>query len=276
MIPTAFNYSKPTTVAEAISAIAVGDGKILAGGHSLVPALKLRLNQPGHLVDISGIAELRGIRADADEIIIGAAATHHEIATSELVRSKLPMFAEGAGMIGDVQVRNRGTIGGSLVHADPAGDWGAMVLAAGATMIVQGPDGKRQIAASRFFTGIFSTSMEEGEILTSIRVPFDGVAKSSYQKFAQPASRFAIVGCAAVRSKDGKVRIALTGLSDAPFRDKAAESAASGKPLDAATIAAASAVSAEGVPVNVDHYASEKYRKHLAKIFVRKALEAVA
>ncbi|NUO02031.1 MAG: xanthine dehydrogenase family protein subunit M [Saprospiraceae bacterium] len=276
MIPTTFEYTKAATVADAIAALGNGDGKLLAGGHSLVPALKLRLNQPDRLIDISQIAELRTIHEENGTIVIGAAATHHEIATSALVRSKLPMLADGAGQIGDVQVRNRGTIGGSLAHADPAADWSAMVLAAGATIAVQGSKGTRKIAATDFFTGIFSTALAGDEIITAIHIPILPGARATYQKFAQPASRFAIVGCAAQRAPDGQVHIAFTGLSDAPHRDHAAEAAVSGKPLDAATIAAAAAAAAENVSINVDHYASEKYRKHLAKVYVKRALEAIA
>ncbi len=276
MIPTTFEYTKATTVADAIAALGNGDGKILAGGHSLVPALKLRLNQPERLVDISQIAELRAIREENGGLVIGAAATHNDIATNPLVRSKLPMFAESAGQIGDVQVRNRGTIGGSLAHADPAADWSAVVLAAGATIAVQGPKGARKIAASDFFTGIFMTALAEDEIITAIHVPVVAGARATYQKFAQPASRFALVGCAAQRTPDGQVHIAFTGLSDTPHRDHAAEAAVSGKPLDAAAIAAAAAAAGEGVSINVDHYASEKYRKHLAKVYLKRALEAIA
>ncbi len=276
MISTAFDYTKPATLADAIQALASGDGKILAGGHSLVPALKLRLNQPGHLIDISKLSELKGIREEGGAIVIGAGVTHQEIADSPIIREKLPMFAEGAQHIGDIAVRNRGTIGGSIAHADPAADWGAMILAVEAAIAVEGSGGKRIIPASDFFTGIFSTALGEDEIITAIHIPMLAGAKSTYQKFAQPASRFAIVGCAAMRTADGQVRIALTGLSDAPYRDTAAEAAASGVPLDAVAIDLAADAAAEGVHINSDQHASERYRKHLAKVYVRRALEAIA
>lgn len=259
MIPVAFDYQKVKTVAEAIAALSNDNSKILAGGHSLLPAMKLRLSQPSKLVDIADIAALKGIKEEDGEIVIGAGTTHADIAGDKLINSKLPFFAEGASMIGDVQVRNHGTIGGSLAHADPAGDWPAMVLAAGATIEVQGKNGKRRIKAIDFFTGLFSTSLQENEIIIAVRVPVppEGT-KSTYQKFSQPASRFAIVGCAAVRFPDGKTNIAFTGISDNAFLASNAEADLS------------------GIIFLSDHYASAEYRKHLAKVYLKKALQAVS
>jgi len=276
MIPVAFDYQKVKTVDEAIVALSNGDSKILAGGHSLLPAMKLRLSQPSKLVDIAGIADLKGIKDEDGEIVIGAATTHGHMADNTLIKNNLPFFAEGASVIGDVQVRNYGTIGGSLAHADPAADWPALVLAADAAIEVQGRNGKRRIKATDFFTGLFSTSLQDGEIITAIRVPVpaDGT-KTTYQKFEQPASRFAIVGCAVMRFPDGKTNIAFTGVSDTSFRDESAEAAISGKALDAATIEAAESVAAENVSIMSDHYASEEYRKHLAKVYLKKALKVV-
>jgi len=268
MIPVAFDYQRATTVDEALAALS-GDSKILAGGHSLLPAMKLRLNQPAKLIDITKIDALKGIKEEDGEIVIGAATTHAEIANNELIKQHLPFFAEGASVIGDVQVRNHGTIGGSLAHADPAADWSAMVLAADGALEVQGSNGKRRISATEFFTGLFSTALEEGEIITAVRIPVPATGtKTSYQKFAQPASRFAIVGCAVMRKPDGKTNIAFTGVSEAAFRDSAAEAASS---IDDAVNAAVANVS-----VLSDHYASEEYRKHLAKVYLRKALQAVS
>lgn len=277
MTPVAFDYQKVKTVDEAITALSNNDSKILAGGYSLLPAMKLRLNQPSKLVDIAGIAALKGIKEEDGEIVIGAGATHADIARHQLIKSKLPFFAEGASIIGDVQVRNYGTIGGSLAHADPAADWPALVLAAGAAIEVQGSNGKRRIQATDFFTGLFSTSLQENEIIIAIRiaVPADGT-KTSYQKFSQPASRFAVVGCAVMRYPDGKINIAFTGVSDNAFRDANAEAAVSGKPINDDTIAAAMNAAAEGVSISGDHFASEEYRKHLAKVYLKKALQAVA
>ncbi len=258
MIPVAFDYQKAKTVDEAIAALSNGNSKILAGGHSLLPAMKLRMSQPSKLVDISSISALKGIKEEDGEIVIGAATTHADIASEKLIKNKLSIFAEGASMIGDVQVRNHGTIGGSLAHADPAGDWPALVLAVDATIEAQGKNGKRRIKATEFFTGLFSTALQENEIIIAIRVPIppEGT-KATYQKFSQPASRFAIVGCAVVRFPDGKTNIAFTGISDNAFRADNAEAALS------------------AVIFLSDHYASAEYRKHLAKVYLKKALQAV-
>ena len=261
MIPTAFDYQRATTVDEALAALSA-DSKILAGGHSLIPAMKLRLNQPSKLVDISKIDALKGIKEEDGEIVIGAATTHADIANDALIKNKLPFFAEGAAMIGDMQVRNYGTIGGSLAHADPAADWTALVLAADAAIEVQSKSGKRRIHAKDFFTGLFSTALNDREIITAIRIPVpaDGT-KTSYQKFSQPASRFAIVGCAIMKKPDGKMNIAFTGVSDAPFVVSSPEE------LHAI---------GQKISINSDHYASAEYRKHLAKVYLQKALDAVA
>jgi len=276
MIPSSFSYQKANSVEEAIKALSSDSVKLLAGGHSLIPTMKLRLNTPSKLVDIGSIASLRGIKESGSEIIIGAATTHQEVASNKTIQSKLPMFAQAAASIGDVQVRNKGTIGGSLAHADPAADWAAVVLAADATIVAQGPKGTRKIKATEFFKGMFSTVLQEAEIITAVHVPVAAGSKSVYLKFPQPASRFALVGCAVVKTADGKVNIAYTGVSNFAFRDGAAEKALAGKKLDAPSIEAASKAAAEGISILSDHYAAEKYRKHLAKVFLRKALEMVA
>lgn len=276
MIPAAFDYQKAGTIEEAIDALS-GGGKILAGGHSLIPALKFRLSQPSKLVDITGIATLKGIKEEDGEIVIGAASTHADIARDELIKTKLPFFAEGASLIGDVQVRNYGTIGGSIAHADPGADWPALVLAADAAFEVQGSNGKRRIKATDFFTGLFSTALQDGEIIQAIRIPVPAIGtKTTYQKFVQPASRFAIVGCAVMRFADGKTTIAFTGISDNAFRDTNAENAISGKAINDASISDAVNAALQQVDIMGDHYASEEYRKHLAKVYLKKALEAVA
>jgi len=276
MIPVAFDYQKAMTVDEALSALS-GGRKLLAGGHSLLPAMKLRLNQPEKLINITGIAELKGIKEEDGEIVIGAATTHAEIMRNNIIKNKLPFFSEGASMIGDIQVRNHGTIGGSLAHADPASDWTALVLAADAAIEVKGCNGKRRIKATDFFTGLFSTTLQDDEIITAIRIPDppEGT-KAVYVKFFQPASRFALVGCAVFRVPEGKTNIAFTGVSSAPFRDTTAENVVSGKTLDEATINAAANVAAEDVDILSDHYASEEYRKHLAKVYLKRALKAIA
>ena len=277
MIPVAFDYEKAATVDDALSALASGDGKILAGGYSLLPAMKLRLNQPALLVDISTIPGLKGIREDAGHIIIGAGSTHNDILNNDLIKEKLPFFASAAGMIGDVQVRNRGTIGGSLAHADPAADWPALVLAADAVIEITGSNGMKTIKATDFFTGFFSTQLQEKEIITAIRIPVPATgSKMVYLKFSHPASRFAIVGCAVLRSPGGHTNIAFTGLADTAFRDTAAEQALAGNPFDSVSIDAAVNAAVNGVSIMSDHFASEDYRRHIAKVYVKKALEAVA
>ncbi len=275
MIPASFDYQKAKTVDEAIAALS-GDVKILAGGHSLIPAMKLRMNRPSKLVDITSLSELKGIKEEDGEIVIGAAVTYADIGTDNLIKSKLPFYAEAVPEIGDLQVRNHGTIGGSLAHADPAADWPALVLATDASIEVQGSNGKRRIKAGDFFTGLFSTALEEKEIITTIRIPIPAEGtKSNYQKFEQPASRFAIVGCAVVRFPDGKINIAFTGVSENAFRDIAAENEVSGKELNEASISAAANAAVSNVTVLGDHFASAEYRNHLAKMYLKKALEAV-
>ncbi|MGI9542862.1 MAG: FAD binding domain-containing protein, partial [Cyclobacteriaceae bacterium] len=218
MIPASFEYHRAASVAEAVQMLQQygSDAKLLAGGHSLLPAMKLRLNDPAHVIDISRIDDLKYIKEDGGSIAIGGGATHHDIAGSELIRSKIPMLSQAADMIGDVQVRNRGTLAGSLAHADPAADWPASMLAAEAEIVVQGPDGSRSIAAADFFQGLFMTSLSENEIITEVRIPIPSAdTKSTYVKFMQPASRFAIVGCAVMVTRSNgvcdDVKVAFTG-----------------------------------------------------------------
>ncbi len=273
MISYDFEYARPATVEEALEMMS-DDSKLLAGGHSLIPALKLRLSAPEKLVDIARIASLRGIKHEGTEIVIGATTTHTDIIKSALIIEHLPMFAEGAALIGDPMIRHKGTLGGSIAHADPSADWPAMVLAAAGTVVVQGKSGTRSIAAEDFFTGFYATALEEGEIITQIRFPIPPAGtRMTYQKFVQPASRFAIVGCAAVRYPDNSARVAFTGVTDTTFRDTNVE-AAVGDWSDSA-IEAASAETAEGGELNVDHYASETYRHHLARVYWKRALKAL-
>lgn len=282
MVSTSFDYHRAASVEEAIGLLKQhnGDAKLLAGGHSLIPTMKLRLNSPAVLIDVSRIEQLRGIREADGHIVIGAMTTHHEIANSKLLAEKVPVIVETAKAIGDIQVRNKGTIGGSLAHADPAADWPAAVLAARAKVEIQGEQGKRTVAADEFFTGFYTTAVGETDILTAIHIPIPSKgSKSTYKKFPQPASRYALVGCAVQLSMDGgKVSdcsIAFTGVSDAAFRDSGAETALKGKALNAESIQAAAAACAEGVDIMSDHFASEEYRKHLAGVFLRRALEAL-
>lgn len=267
MIPAKFDYIKASSVREAISLLDKhgDDAKLLSGGHSLIPAMKLRLSRPEMLIDISGISGMNSISQDGDEIVIGANCTHAAIVDSELVNTNVNILAQTAKHIGDIQVRNRGTIGGSLAHADPAADYPAVVLACDAKIEAEGKNGKRTIPATEFFLGIFTTALMEDEIITSIRFP--KVSNGNYQKFFQSASRFAVVGVAAVKEGDS-VKVGVTGVSGTPYRATAVENAYAGN-SDAAEHAV------DGVEdLMSDHFADEAYRAHLAKVMVKKALEA--
>ena len=283
MIPSKVEYHKPQNIDEAIQLLQThGDScKLLAGGHSLIPVMKLRLADPENLIDISGLESLKGISDNEKSISIGAACTHGEIAKNEAVRRHAPMLAKAASMIGDVQVRNFGTIGGSIAHADPAADWPAVLLASNATVLIRNADGTREKDIDQFFQGLFFTALEDGEIITGLRIPkTDFNANSNYEKFAQPASRFALVGCAvAVSLQDGVVstaRVAFNGVSTTPFRDTGIEEALTGKPFNEATINAAVANAADGQEIMSDHFASEKYRKHLASVYAARSLNGLA
>ncbi|MEL6674091.1 MAG: xanthine dehydrogenase family protein subunit M [Bacteroidota bacterium] len=279
MIPEKFTYHRASSVSEALQMMgAHDDAKILAGGHSLLPAMKLRLNAPGNLIDISRIAELRYVRDGGDHIAIGAGATHYDIESSALVQAEMPMMSQAAGLIGDPAVRNMGTIGGSIAHADPAADWPASLLAANASVVMQSAGGSRTVTAGDFFQGFYATALEDGELITEIRVPKAPGMSSAYAKFMQPASRFAIVGCAAMLRMEGgnfgEVRIGFTGVGDVPFRDAGIEGALAGQAANAENIAAACAQAAAGRDILSDHFASEKYRKHLAGVYAKRAIMA--
>ncbi|OJJ16105.1 carbon monoxide dehydrogenase [marine bacterium AO1-C] len=283
MIPSSFEYHRPASVSEALQLLQQHgeEAKIMSGGHSLLPSLKLRLSEPGHLIDISRISDLNYIREEGGVIAIGACTTHNEIGKSALVQEKIPMISQAALAIGDVQVRNRGTLGGSIAHADPAADWPASILASEAEIVVNGANGARNIAASDFFTGIFMTALEENEIITEIRIPIPPAnTHSAYLKFPQPASRFALVGCAVMITRSNgsveRARVAFTGVSPSAFRDNAVEEAITGQAVNADSIKAAADKAAEGVDIMSDHYASQDYRKHLAKVFAKRALTAAA
>lgn len=267
MIPAEFQYIKATSVSQAVSLLAEHgyDAKLISGGHSLIPAMKLRLNRPAVLIDVAGIAEMNTISDEGDSVLVGANCTHKSVHTSDVVKSSVGVLSQTAGVIGDIQIRNRGTIGGSLAHSDPASDYPAVVLATGATINVQGPGGTRQIAAADFFQGIFTTALADDELITSISFP--KCANGVYKKFYQSASRFAVVGCAAVKDANG-VRVGVTGVSDTPYRATAVEAA-----YDGTSSAAAHAV--DGVEVMGDHFASEEYRSHLAKVYVGRALDSL-
>ncbi len=281
MITHPFTYQAPATIEEAVRALGgTGDAKVIAGGHSLLPLMKLGLAQPETLIDLRRIASLREIRTEADgTIAIGALATHRTIAHDQTVRAKLAALAEAAGEIGDLQVRARGTIGGSLAHADSAADEPAPTLAYAATIRAIGPKGQRDIPARDFFKGTFETALAENEIITEIRFPAPtGRTGGAYAKFAHPASGFAVTGVAAVITikSDGTVEraaIGVTGATAAAYRATAAEKALTGTKGDAKGIADAAAKAADGITALSDLAASAEYRKHLVAIYAKRAIQ---
>lgn len=279
MIPESFDYQRTSTVSEAISLLQKHgeDAKILAGGHSLVPTMKLRLATPATLIDIGGISELKYINDKGDYLAIGAGTTHWEIESSDLIAQKAPALSQAAGQIGDVQVRNRGTIGGVLAHSDPQADYPGVVLALDATIVVQGSRGERTIAVSDYFTGLWETALGEDELLTEVRIPTDSAnANSCYLKFPQPASRYPFVGCAvAMDSSAGScsdLRVGFSGVGETAFRDSGVEEALRGNTLNESAIASASAKAAEGRNVLSDVFVSEEYRRAMAQVYAKRAL----
>ena len=280
-----FDYFRASSVAEAAELLAKHpDSKLLAGGHSLIPILKIRLASPSALIDIGRIDSLRGIESASGTIRIGALTTHSEIAASETLNVSATALSEAAGMIGDPAVRNRGTIGGNVAHADPASDLPAVLTCLGAEFVIAGTDGERRVAASGFFEGLMTTAVGEHDILTSVELPAAGRGEgSAYAKFAHPASRYAVIGAAAkVSASDGTctaASVALGGLVPAPVRAEAVEQSLVGGPLTEDAIAAASSNAADCLDddeVLGDVYASAEYRKAVAHIWVRRALSAAA
>lgn len=282
MYPAAFDYKRPTSVQEAIDALKSDpEAKILAGGHSLLPAMKLRLAAPGTLVDLGAVVELRGISVGSDGATIGAMTTYDDVLNNNDIATHYPVLHQAASVVGDVQVRNRGTIGGSAAHADPAADITAALLALNAEFVAQGPNGERTIAADDFFVDLFMTALEPEEVLVSIKLPAsDSNTTSAYAKFPHPASGYPVCGVAAVVTRDGSgnvasARIAATGSVLKATRLTGAEEAISGTSGDADSVAAAAERATEGVSEWAgDHYASDEYRQHLTKVFTRRALNA--
>ncbi len=282
MYPASFEYHRASSIKEALAMLTQygDDAKLLSGGHSLIPMMKLRLAQPAHLIDIGRVSGLAQIAEEGGKIAIGGVATHHQVETSDLIRSKLAMLAECAATIGDVQVRNRGTIGGSLAHSDPAADYPAAVLALEAEIRVEGAGGTRTIKAEDFFLDLMTTAVGHGEILTQVSIaPLPARTGAAYIKHRQPASGFALVGVAAVVALDGRgncerVRVGITGLGSKAFRAKAVESALAGKPVSA--IAAAASHAADGIDALSDIHASADFRAELARVYTRRALERAA
>ena len=282
MIPAPFDYQAPATLEEAVSLLAsdLDGAKILAGGHSLIPAMKLRLAQPLLLVDIARIKSLAYIREEGDKILIGATTTHYQLESSDLLKNICPLLPACAKSIGDVQVRNKGTIGGSIAHSDPASDWPAAILALGADLVLVGPNAERTVKAENFFVDLLTTDLQPGEILREIRIQKpSGRFGEAYQKVPHPASGFAVVGVAVhlVLNDDGSCKsaaIGVTGVGSKAYRAHAVESSLTGTSLDDNAIGAAVAHVCDGVDPNADLYASSDYRCHLAQVHARRAIQA--
>jgi carbon-monoxide dehydrogenase medium subunit len=278
VIPTPFEYERATSLDDAVARLraAHGDAKLLAGGHSLIPLMKLRLSEPRVLIDISRIPGLSGIRETDGRIEIGAATVHHAVATSALLRQRCPVAADTAAEIGDPQVRNRGTLGGSLAHADPSADYPAVMLALDADIQITGAGGARTAKARDFFQDLFTVDLKPDEIITAVR--FAPVVTAAYAKLHQRASHYAIVGvAAALEVKDGKIqsaRIGLTGAAPSAVRLTNVEQALAGKPLSKDTIESAAQMAGQGLAaINADIHASEEYRRAMIPVFTRRALE---
>lgn len=271
MIPAAFDYERAGSAEEAIALLGEhGDeAKLLAGGHSLLPMMKLRLAVPSVVIDIGRVTDLSYINDGGDHIVIGALTRHRALETSDLLAAECPLLGHVAGEVGDPQVRHRGTIGGSLAHSDPASDLPAAVLALGGTLVAQGPNGSREIAAGDFFTGYFESALADDEMLTEIRVPKAPGAGWNYQKFNRRAQDWAIVGAAAV-TVNGGTNVALVNMGSTPLRASATEAALAG----GASAADAAEQAAEGTDAPTDLNATPDYRNHLARVLTRRALEA--
>ncbi|MGY1754076.1 FAD binding domain-containing protein [Blastococcus sp. SYSU D01042] len=283
MIPAAFAYARPTTVDEALQALADGgeDAKILAGGQSLIPVMRLRLAAPSTVVDLSRVTELRGVRDDGDALVIGSMTTHSDVLADPLIAQHAPLIAQATETVADRQVRHRGTFGGALAHADPAGDLPAVALALDAEFVLAGPGGRRTVAAREFFVDYLTTALAEDELLVEVRVPkLAGQWGMHYEKFNRVAQAWSIVAvAAAVRREDGHIaeaRIGLTNMGPTPLRATATEEALAGVGAAAGPIADAARAAAEGTEPSDDLNAKADYRRHLAQVLTRRAVTAAA
>ena len=276
MIPSSFDYEVAESVDHALELLRTKeDPKLIAGGHSLLPLMKLRLARPGTLVDIGRLSGLSGVRDAGDHLAIGGLTRHHDLNTDALARQHCPLISYAAGLVGDPQVRHRGTIGGSLAHGDPASDLPTICLVLDAVIVARGPNGERTIDASAFFNGFFDTALADDEIITEVRVPKTGSAGWSYLKFRQRALDWATVGVAAVvGASNGSIqgaRVAFTNMGQTPLRAAAVEAALAGAPRDAVTEAAQKAD--EGTDPPSDTWASSDFRRHLARVLTGRAVE---
>lgn len=283
MIPSTFSYVQAQSVREAIQLLqeSNGEGKLLAGGHSLVPLLKFRLTTPGTLIDIGNVEELRGVRKEENRIVVGALTSYKQILRDPTVSEHLPVLAEAVRQIGDIQIRNRGTIGGNLAHADPAADIPGVALALEALLEIQGEDGAELVEADGFFLGPLVTALPETSILTSVSflIPPDG-AKSTYLKYAHPASGYAVVGVCAIAATDPDglisfIRIGINGAGDIAYRARSVEDKLLGHSPTPERIREAAAMAAEEGEMGSDHFASAEYRKHLCTVYTERALRSI-
>jgi aerobic carbon-monoxide dehydrogenase medium subunit len=279
VIPPAFDYERATSLDDALERMQKcnGVGKVIAGGHSLIPLMKLRFSEPTLLIDIARVPELGGIREKNGRVVVGATTVHHDIATSPVVREQCAVLADAAAEIGDQQVRNRGTIGGSLAHADPSADYPAVMLALDAEVHLKGPNGWRAVKATDFFQDLLTVDMQLDEIL--VNVQFAPAPLGAYAKLHQKASHYAIVGVAVTLDMDGdsvrSARVGLTGACPSAIRLRSVEEALAGRPLNADTIAlAASKADGDLTTINSDMHASEAYRRAMVPVFTRRALDA--
>ncbi|TVT39850.1 xanthine dehydrogenase family protein subunit M [Amycolatopsis rhizosphaerae] len=281
MIPAAFDYAAPTTVDEAVRALSEAgeDAKVLAGGQSLLPVLRMRLAAPSVVIDLGRIPELRGIRDDGDALVIGAMTTHYDVQRDQLVAEHAALLARATDTVADPQVRHRGTFGGSLAHADPAGDLPAPALALDAEMVIAGPGGRRTVPAAEFFQDFFTTSLAANEILVEVRVPKHTGWRAHYEKFNRVAQAWSMVAVAVTVRTEGDTiadaRIALTNMAAIPVRATAVEQALIGRKAEAETIRAAAAHAAEGTSPTPDGNADVEYRQELARVLTGRAVSAV-
>ena len=282
MIPTEFDYLAPTTVEEVIAALAEhgDDAKILAGGQSLLPVLRMRLNAPEVVIDLGRIESLRGVRDDGDAIVIGAMTPHSVVGKDPLVAEHALLISKAVEHLADEQIRHRGTFGGALAHADPAGDLGAPALALGAEFVIVGPDGTRTVGADDFFVDLFETAIAEGEVLTEVRIPKHTGWGAHYEKFVRVAHQWPIVAIAAtVRSEGGTIaeaRVGMTNMGSTPLRARGVEAALAGQPATDDAVRAAAAQAADGANPPSDLNGDADYRRHLATVLTRRAVLSAA
>ncbi|WP_153731531.1 FAD binding domain-containing protein [Sporosarcina obsidiansis] len=283
MIPTQFDYVRADSVKQAIELLqdSNGEAKIIAGGHSLLPIMKFRITEPGKLVDISRIAELKGVKIEDDRVIVGAMTTHYEVANDPIVKQNIPVLAEAASQIGDIQIRNRGTIGGNIAHGDPVADLPAPALALDAELIIEGEDGMEAMSVDGFTLGPLITLLPENSIVTAVSFEIPpSHAKSTYLKFFHHATGYPVVGVAAVTgvNEDGVIdyaRVGITGVGEVSYRARAVEEALVGQKVSEEVIQAASELATTDGEMGSDLFASEQYRENLSKVYTARALKSV-